>query len=82
MSAPDAINLILEQLAIDEGKRPKWPDSSGERAIIVAKKAGEVIEASIEYQNGIEDADFLRTKVAQVGALALRFLEALPEKSS
>jgi len=81
MMGPDAIHLILEQLTIDEDRRPVWPESRGEGAIIMAKKAGEVIESSIDNQSGLDDVDTLRTKVAQAGALALRFLMHLPEKS-
>ncbi|MDY6789699.1 MAG: hypothetical protein SWH54_00340 [Thermodesulfobacteriota bacterium] len=80
MMGPDAIHLILKQLTIDENNRPVWPDSRGEAAIILAKKAGEVIESSIENQDALEDVDILRTKVAQAGALAMRFLMHLPNR--
>lgn len=76
---------LEDELRRAEAKHPDWPDDPIHRAAIVAKEAGELVQASIDAcysKRPIEREKArrrMRIEAEQVGAMALRLLINLDE---
>ena len=71
----EAIKVILDELKSAKEKWPKWVDDPVHAAGILNEEAGELMQASLDfcYSNG--NIEQMQKEAAQVGAMAIRFLE-------
>jgi len=77
MQTQKAMNLILEELELAKKKWPKWVIDPVHASGILNEEAGETMQASLDfcYSNG--SIEQMKKEAAQVGAMAIRFLENL-----
>lgn len=74
-----ALALIDTELEKAKKKHPKWPYDIVHQVSIVTEESGELTKAVNEfvYEGGTYDA--LVTEAVQTAAMAIRFLENLPD---
>lgn len=72
-----AIFLIETELQLAKSKFPTWHTDPIHAASVVAEEAGELVRAALRltYENG--SFHEMKREAAQVGAMAVRFLENL-----
>lgn len=69
------ITKIFKELRDGEIKHPGFPEDILHCACILAEEAGEVVKAANDYHYGRKMSQVkLRKEIAQVGAVAIRFL--------
>lgn len=73
-----AIAQVKEELKKAEKKHPAWPSDAVHAAAILGEEAGELIKAAIDYHYHGGSLENVRIEAAQVGAMAIRVLSALP----
>jgi len=75
----EALNNINTQLILSEKKHPFFAKDLGDAFIVLGEEVGEVADAIYEYTRNGGDFYNIKTEVAQVGAVAIRFLEHLED---
>ncbi|MBF0482244.1 MAG: hypothetical protein HQL37_15315 [Alphaproteobacteria bacterium] len=70
-----AIQAILEELSKAREKHPEWVEDPIHAAAILAEEAGELVKAAIDFSYSGAPIGEMFVEAAQVGAMAIRFLE-------
>jgi hypothetical protein len=74
---------IVTELGTVEEQHPNWPDDPVHASTMVAEKAGELLNASLEFSCGsIQDSKRILREATQTGAMALRFLLSMGDTQS
>ena len=71
------INEILNELAKAKEKWPNWLDDPIHAASIISEEAGELTQAANDFCYGDGTIEHMVEEAAQVGAMAIRFLEGV-----
>lgn len=71
------LHLILEELKKAKTKWPKWVDDPVHAAGILAEESGELMQAALDFCYSGGDFAKMVFEAAQVGAMAIRFLEGV-----
>jgi hypothetical protein len=78
MEYEKVITMIQEELCRAITKHPSWPTDMIHGAAVVCEEAGELIQATYDYEYKEADSAQLRQRAleeaVQVGAMAIRFL--------
>ena len=79
----DWIRSIEAELARARTKFPLWPNDPIHAAAVVFEEAGELQKAALEHMYEPDKSDLMdvRDEAIQTAAMALRFLESLPQYS-
>ncbi len=74
-SEVDAVQLIADELRKAKIKHPRWPDDPIHAAGVLVEEAGELMQACLDFCYDDGTIDRMKEEAAQVGAMAVRFLE-------
>jgi hypothetical protein len=80
MTSNEALDLIIVELEKALKKHPDWPKDKIHCAAILGEEAGELIQASIDFEyaksfkSKSNSYKNMKIEAAQVGAMAIRFL--------
>jgi hypothetical protein len=72
------LNAIHHELQLAEKKHPVWPEDPIHASAIVAEETGELIRASLQLKFEGGKLSPLQTEAIQVAAMAIRFLQNIP----
>ena len=75
----DALHKINTQLILAEKKHPDFVADLFQAVSILTEECGEVAQAVNDYRWNDDSIEHIKEEVAQVGAVAIRFLELLEE---
>lgn len=76
MMSPE-LELILTELKLAKVKWPAWVDDPVHAAGILNEESGELMQASLDFCYSGGDIEHMKKEAAQVGAMAIRFLEGV-----
>jgi len=73
----NAYSIITQALNHAKAKHPRWPDDPIHASGVLVEEAGELMQACLDFCYA--DGDMMRMveEAAQVGAMAIRFLEEI-----
>ena len=72
-----ALQIILDELKKAKKKWPYWLDDPVHAAGVLNEEAGELMQACLDFSYSQGSIDQMQLEAAQVGAMAIRFLEGL-----
>ncbi|MGM0587096.1 MAG: hypothetical protein ACQETE_01660 [Bacteroidota bacterium] len=75
-----ALVAITNELSRAERKFPNWPADPVHQTAIIAEEAGEAVKAALQFTYELETYDPITTEAIQTGAMAVRYLDNLPER--
>ena len=78
-SKTEALNSIDTQLILAKKKHPDFVADLFQAVSILTEECGEVAQAVNDYRWNDDSIEHIKEEVAQVGAVAIRFLELLEE---
>jgi len=79
MSEQSAYEAIRKELAKAKSKFPWWPSDPVHAAAIVSEESGELTQAALQFTYEKGPATAMLEEAVQVGAMAIRFIEAIME---
>lgn len=68
----EAMELIIGELSYAEKKHPEWPNDIFRAVAIINGKAGESIQAALDYHYDGGSMDDLVKELAKTGAMCIR----------